>query len=235
MRQPQPLAGQEPLTIEVPSRRFALASQTTAAILGAVLLVLVIVNLTLTGLDHQLTISHIGAGAAAVLTYAGVGVVVARHQPRNPVGWILILFTVLTMLAVDAGSYAVFCYRLGHPGFPLARAAVLLGTLWVPAYALVALVILLFPGGRLTSRRWRRVLWAYVGLVACVMVVVAAPAITVVATGQDIQVDSSGDVTNAAQAGSPAQMAGCFRPAVHLGDLDVVHCPPGTQLAACDW
>ena len=28
---------------------------------------------------------------------------VVRHQPRNPVGWILILFTVLTMLAVDAG------------------------------------------------------------------------------------------------------------------------------------
>src|SRR6266851_6515295 len=82
MRQPQSAARQEPLTIEVRGRRLALTSTTTVG-LGAVLLVLVTVNTTLNALDHQLTISHIGAGVAAVLSYAGVGIVVVRHQPRN--------------------------------------------------------------------------------------------------------------------------------------------------------
>jgi len=125
-----------------------------------------------------------------------VGVVVARHQPPNPVGWILILFVVLQLLAVDAGSYAVFCYRLGHPGLPLAAAAVLLVQLYVPAFALLMLVILLFPDGRLTSGRWRPVLWAYAGLVACVLVFESAPAVAAVVAGHDIHVDTSGDVTN---------------------------------------
>ncbi len=178
------------------ARRFAVASPGTATALGAVVLVLVIANTVLSVLDHSLTLSHIGGGAVAALAYAGVGVVVARHQPRNPVGWILILFVVLELLAVDAGSYAVFCYRLGHPGLPLAAAAVLLVQLWVPAYALLMLVILLFPDGRLTSGRWRPVLRAYAGLVTCVLVVVSAPAVAAVVAGHDIHVDTSGDVTN---------------------------------------
>jgi hypothetical protein len=41
-------------------------------------------RLTLNELDHQLTISHVGAGVAAVLTYAGVGLVAARHQTLEP-------------------------------------------------------------------------------------------------------------------------------------------------------
>jgi hypothetical protein len=190
MTQLRPVAGQEPLTIEIRGRRLALRPTTTTTVLGAVLLVLAAVNTTLNALDHQLTFSHVGAGVATVLTYAGVGIVVARHQPRNPVGWVLILFTVLTLLTVDAGAYAVFCYRLGHPGLPLARASVLLVPLWAPAYALVALAILLFPDGRL-ARRWRWVLWVYAELVACVLIVSATPAVT---AGNNIQVDSAGNV-----------------------------------------
>jgi hypothetical protein len=158
-----------------------------------VLLVLTAVNTTLNQLNHQLTISHVGVGVATVLTYAGVGIVVVRHQPRNPVGWVLILFTGMTLLTVDAGSYAVFCYRLGHSGLPLARVSVLLVSLWAPAYALVALAILLFPDGKL-ARRWRWVLGAYAGLVACVLIAVGAPAVTAVAESNNIQVDSAGNV-----------------------------------------
>jgi two-component system, NarL family, sensor kinase len=193
MGQSQP-AGQA-LVMDVKARHFALASPLTATVLGAVLLVLLIAGWTLSALDHQLTIVNVGSGLVVALTYTGVGVVVARHQSRNPVGWILILIALLTMLTVDGGLYAFFCYRLGHPGLPLASAAVLLGSLWLPAYASVALVILLFPDGRLTSRRWRLVLWAYIALVAGVMIVVTAPAVAAVAS-HDIHVDAAGNVTN---------------------------------------
>ena len=93
-------------------------------------------------------------GQGAVLASAAVGVVVARHQPRNPVGWILILFVVLFLIPVDAGYYAALRYHFGYHGLPLGPAAIVLTSLWPIAFALFPLVILLFPDGRLTSRRW---------------------------------------------------------------------------------
>jgi hypothetical protein len=55
-----------------------------------------------------------------------VGVVVARRQPRNPIGWILLIFILLLVLSTDAGDYAVLYYRFGHHGLPFAPAAVVL-------------------------------------------------------------------------------------------------------------
>jgi len=52
---------------------------------------------------------------------------------------------------------------------------------------------LLFPDGRLTSRRWLWVLWAYAGLFACYMAVTFARTIAAV-TSHAIRLDSAGDV-----------------------------------------
>ena len=96
-----------------------------------------------------------------MLIYAGVGVVVARRQPRNPIGWILISFIVLFLLSTVVGWYAALYYRFGHHGLPLAGVAVILQPLWAPALLLFPVVMLLFPDGRLASRRWRWMLPAY--------------------------------------------------------------------------
>ena len=87
----------------------------------------------------------------------------------------------LITVGIDAGYYAVLAYTLGHHGLPLAQVAVVLEPLWVPGVALFPLVILLFPDGRLTSRRWRWVLWAYAGLCACVMTAIFGQTIAAVA------------------------------------------------------
>ena len=115
------------MTREVTARRFRW-SPATAAVLGALVVVLAAVYVPLAGLVHQLTILNIGPTAATILIYAAVGVVVARHQPRNPVGWILLIFILLLMLGIDAGYYAVLAYTLGHHGLPLAPVAVRAGT-----------------------------------------------------------------------------------------------------------
>jgi hypothetical protein len=159
-----------------------------------------VATLTLTGFDHQLTISGTGSGVAIVLMYAGVGLVVARRQPRNPIGWLLLIFTVLYVLGAGASYYAVLRYRLGHQGLPLAAAAVVLDTLQAPSLALFPPVILLFPDGRLTSRRWQWVLWVYTALAAYVTAVVVAPAIAAVA-GHDIRLNTKGNLTNTGQLG----------------------------------
>ncbi len=59
--------------------------------------------------------------------------------------------------------------------------------------ALFSLVFLLFPDGRVPSRRWWWVLWAYAGLVACCLAFSCAGTIAAVA-GHHIRLDSAGDV-----------------------------------------
>jgi two-component system, NarL family, sensor kinase len=151
---------QVPAMTDVAARRYRLASPVTANALGALVLVLLGVTVTLAALIHQLTILNVATGLTIPLIYAAVAVIVARHQPRNPVGWILVFFVVLLLIPLDAGYYAVLRYRLGYHGLPLGPVAVAVASLLVLAPALFPLVILLFPDGRLTSRRWR---WVLVG------------------------------------------------------------------------
>jgi hypothetical protein len=83
-------------------RRFGLLSPGTATVLGALVLVLAIATFTLKGFAHQLTGSGTWSGIAIVVMYAGVGLVVARRQPRNPIGWLLLLFIALYVLGAGA-------------------------------------------------------------------------------------------------------------------------------------
>jgi hypothetical protein len=155
--------------------------------------VLTALGVILADLAHQLTFLSTWAGIPVFLSYAGVGVVIARRQPRNPVAWALLGFVLLSMISNDAGYYAVYCYRLGHPGLPLAAAAATLVPLFLPGIALFPLVILLFPDGRLASPRWRWVLWAYAALVAWATAATLAQTIAAVA-GHHVRLDSTGDV-----------------------------------------
>jgi hypothetical protein len=185
---------QVPETTDVMGLRFRLASPATANGLGALVLVLVGITVVLAALIHQLTISNVVTGVPISLGYAMVGVVVARHRPGNPLGWILIFFVLLFLIAVDAGYYAVLRYRLGHD-VPFGPVAVVVASLLVLAFALFPLMILLFPDGKLTSRRWRWALWGYAGLVFYVAAISVAPALAMDAS-HDIQVNFSGQITD---------------------------------------
>jgi MFS family permease len=178
------------VTTEATARRYRLASPATATVLGALVLVLNAIAVPLAGL----TVLNIGSDLLN-LTFAGVGVVVARRQPRNPIGWILLIFIFVALLGNDAGGYAVLAYTHGHQGLPLAPVAVLLAPLGYLAIPAFPLVILLFPDGRLASRRWRWVLWAYAGLIAFFAAIIYALTIAAVAS-HTIRLDSSGSTAN---------------------------------------
>ena len=176
------------------------------------MLVLSVATLTLKGFDHQLTTSGTWSGIAIVVMYAGVGLAVARRQPRNPIGWLLLIFIALYVLSAGAVEYAVLAYSLGHRGLPAASVAVVLDSLQAPSLALFPPVILLFPDGRLTWRGWRRVLWVYAALTAYVSVVAVAQAVAAVA-GHDIRLGANGNLTTTGQLGGwlanpPAWLAG---------------------------
>jgi hypothetical protein len=161
--------------------------------LGVLVLMLLVVSVVLSALVHQLSVLGTGPIVPVVLIYAGVGVIVARRQPRNPIGWILLISIALLLFSAAVGSYAALYYRLGHHGLPLASAAVVLQPSWVPALLLFPVVILLFPDGRLAARRWRWVLGAYAALAACATAGLFWPAISAVAS-HDVHLDSFGDV-----------------------------------------
>ena len=173
-------------------RRLRLASPTTATVLGGLALVLMAASIVASGLIHQLSILSTGPIVPVVVVYAGVGVVVARRQPRNPIGWILIGFILLFLFSGMAGFYAVLFYNFGHHGLPLAQVGVILQPLWAPAILTFPLVILLFPDGRLASRRWRWVLLAYAVARALASAAIIGPAVAAVA-GHDVRLDSFGD------------------------------------------
>jgi hypothetical protein len=175
------------------ARRFRLASPTTATVMAILVLILMAVALVLNGLVHQLSILGSGPIVPVVVIYAAVGFIVARRQPRNPIGWILIGFIQLFLLSSVVGWYAVLYYRLGRHGLPLAAVAVLLQPLWGPALLMFPVVILLFPDGKLASRRWRWVLRVYVLAGALFSVTLFAPAVRAVAS-HDVRLDAFGDV-----------------------------------------
>ncbi|HYB16438.1 MAG TPA: hypothetical protein VEF71_13345 [Streptosporangiaceae bacterium] len=93
-----------------------------------------------------------------VLVTAVVGLVVASHQPRNPIGWLLAGEAVFILLSVASGAYANMVYRLGYHDLAFAGPPTLvLGQLFSFMLIGFPLVILLFPDGRLPSPRWRPV------------------------------------------------------------------------------
>jgi hypothetical protein len=170
-----------------------LASPATATVLAALALILMAVALVLSALAGQLSVLGSGPLVPIVVVYAAVGFVVARRQSGNPIGWILITFILLFLLTGVADGYALLYYRFGHHGLPLAPVAVVLQGLWVPAVLLFPVVILLFPDGRLTSRRWRWVLRVYAAGGALASASVLSPAVTAVAR-HDVRLDASGDL-----------------------------------------
>jgi hypothetical protein len=105
-----------------------------------------------------------------LVPFVVVGALVARRQPGNPIGPILLLLTFAIVAANDAEAYDVLRYRLDDHGLPLGPVAVFLGTPgpWMWLVVLLPLPIALFPDGRLTPR-WRRALWGY--LVVCAIFV----------------------------------------------------------------
>ena len=84
------------------------------------------------------------------LPFTVVGVVVARRQPRNPMGWLLLAVALAIELGSVAPAYAYLDYS--HDGtLPLGHVAVLLSGVWIVAFVLLPLIILLFPDGRARS------------------------------------------------------------------------------------
>jgi hypothetical protein len=94
------------------------------------------------------------------LVFPLVGALIASRRPENPIGWLCLADGLLWMSTNMLDYYSV--YGMAKPGsLPFALGAAAINNwLWVPSVGLLATyVFLLFPNGRLTSRRWRPLAW----------------------------------------------------------------------------
>jgi hypothetical protein len=99
-----------------PATAWALAGLT-------VLLALPLVPLSLAA--RQNPVAAGGVYLVLGLAFAVVGLVVAWHRPRNPIGWLMLVQGPGWISQVDFGLYDVLNYRLGHQ-LPLASVVLVL-------------------------------------------------------------------------------------------------------------
>ena len=90
------------------------------------------------------------------LAFPIVGALVASKRPENPVGWICLtagLFWMFIIMSDPLNAYGLA--RTGSPPGTAVLDALMLWS-WVPPLGLLGpFMVMLFPDGRLPSRRWR--------------------------------------------------------------------------------
>jgi hypothetical protein len=94
--------------------------------------------------------------AALVLAFSSVGALIVARRPGNGVGWILCAAGLTIGATTLASGYAVFSLT-GPSGLPATEwAAWFAYWIWVPGVGpAMTFGLLMFPDGRLPSRRWR--------------------------------------------------------------------------------
>jgi hypothetical protein len=100
------------------------------------------------------------------ISYAPVGALIASRHPANPVGWLLCLFGLVISISHFSAQYAIYALLAQPNALPAGEALA-----WVVSWLLPIIIgltvfyILLFPTGRLPSRRWRWLAWLTVAFV----------------------------------------------------------------------
>src|SRR5918997_5015889 len=95
------------------------------------------------------------------LAFPTVGALIASRRPENPIGWIFCGTGLLTGVQAFASGYAEYA-MIGHTGSLPGGEFMAWISQWigVPTVPLAgALLIVLFPNGKLLSRNWRPVVW----------------------------------------------------------------------------
>ena len=104
------------------------------------------------------------------LAFPVVGAIIASRRPGNPIGWICLAAGLFWMFIVLGDSVPA-----GSEPYPVTTDA-LFQWIWIPPVGLLGIyLILLFPDGKLPSRRWRPLAW-----ISGAVMVVASVANTII-------------------------------------------------------
>ncbi|HEX9234909.1 MAG TPA: sensor histidine kinase [Actinomycetota bacterium] len=122
---------------------------------------MVAASLVLLWLDRA-TIGSVGAGPVGNLvpavTLGVLGALIASRRPANPIGWLMLAIAATVGTSALAALIAIRALLAGVSPLGWVRwAAWVQNWIGIPGLAALILIFLLFPDGKLLSRRWR---WA---------------------------------------------------------------------------
>jgi hypothetical protein len=130
-----------------------------------------------TGLSLQEVVDGPAQRAALAVGFSVLGVVILAHRRRHRIGWLCCAIGLAQAIAGITHQYASYALASDPGGRAGAVASWLAAWTWVPAVGLLlTFLVLLFPDGRLASRRWRPVTWIAAGSLAALVVLFAARA-----------------------------------------------------------
>src|SRR5215211_498584 len=112
-----------------------------------------------------------------VLGFLAVGLVTTVRRVGNPIGWLLLWQGVVAGISLLSAAYGM--YDLEVAAEPLPGGSLLLWTsswIWLASLAVSPVIHVLFPDGRLLSRRWAGVIWLALASMALAMAAIAVAA-----------------------------------------------------------
>ncbi len=113
--------------------------------------------------DNPYMLDFIGLNAAIAVAFTAAGMLVLTGAPRHPVGLLMTVGGLSAAISVLAGSWNGTVVTVWLSKW-----------LWWPPFGLVLFALLLFPDGKLPSRRWRPVAWALAASVLIATIGLAA-------------------------------------------------------------
>jgi hypothetical protein len=116
------------------------------------------------GLSQDELVDWWGGTGPAFVLWAIVGGTIAARRPANAIGWLFVAAGLIFSGGLLAEQVSRLAYADGE-GYAGSVVAAWYGEwFWVLGFALILVFpLLLFPTGRLTSRRWRPALWLAIG------------------------------------------------------------------------
>jgi signal transduction histidine kinase len=106
-----------------------------------------------------------------------LGFILASRRPANRMGWLFLAAGLALGLNAVAEPYARHALLVAPGSLPAGRVAAWLNNwIFVVQSAMLAFLLMLFPDGRLRSRRWRPAAWFVAGVYAATWVVLVVRA-----------------------------------------------------------
>jgi hypothetical protein len=175
--------------------RLRRAAPFVAVAFGVVTLGIGMAEVPLDSLSHQAgtggPLADTLTTAVAVVPATVVATLLAARRPRNPIGWLLL--AILVVGFNPSSQYLILDYRMHHGTLPLGWVAVVLQECWPMFLLFIAILLWIFPDGRLPSGWWHR--WSVVLVVVGLLIGLAASSPGLLAvTAHDVRVKASGDL-----------------------------------------
>jgi hypothetical protein len=131
----------------------------SVALIGAGLVLAYVDRLLLPASLTNWTFSSV-SGQVVNVAVPVTGFVLASRRPENRIGWIFLVAGLGLGLVGFSNPYALHALVVDHGTLPAGRAFGWLSNwIWMVPTAMLAFLFLLFPTGRLHSRRWRPAAW----------------------------------------------------------------------------